>query len=182
MTRPTLLALLTAVTLTSTAWADEPLIAFGSDSETSGKGALAGPNAAVPTFTENKDAVLITTPNWWSTLVQFEKFTPVPMNQISPSDFLTLKIRGSASGQNPKLKVVLSSPEWKGRAEWTFDLSGIEPDKFQTVRAETDFGHPEGGETAAAPSSLGVIQMATRGQDNLPWQFEIQSLGVSETK
>jgi hypothetical protein len=172
------LAAALVLTLVPAAWSAEPLLTFGTESLTAGKCATHGPNAAVPTLVEVKDSMQLTTPNWWSALIQVEKFTPVSLAGVAPTDFLTLTVKGHAGGPSPKLKVLLFSPDWQKKAEWEFDLSGIKPDEFTTIKAGSSLGEPL-GEGNSTLSSVGVVQMATRGNDNQAWNLDIQSIGVA---
>lgn len=165
--------------LAPAAWSAEPLITFGSGSPTAGKGKTAGPNASVPTLVETKDSVLLTTPNWWSALVQYEHLTPVPLAKVLPTDSLTLTIKGTASGPAPKLKLLLFTSNWQQKGEWTFDLSALKPDQYTVIKAETAFGKSVAAGNALLTEGVGVIQLATRGNDHLEWSLEIQSLGTA---
>lgn len=161
------------------AWSAEALVTFGTGSPTAGKGKTAGPNATVPTLVETKDSVLLTTPNWWSALVQYEHLTPVPLAKVLPTDSLTLTIKGTASGTAPKLKLLLFTSNWQQKGEWTFDLSTLKPDQYTVIKAETSFGKSVAAGNALITEGAGVIQIATRGNDNLEWSLEIQSLGTA---
>jgi len=173
------LAAVLVFVLVPAAWSAEPLLTFGTESLTGGKCATHGPNAAIPTLTESKDSLQLTTPNWWSTIIQVEKFTPVSFAEVAPADFLTLTVKGHASGSSPKLKVLLFSPDWQKKAEWDFDLSDIKPDEFTTIKAGSSLGEPLGEGNASVPPSVGVVQMVTRGSDNQAWNLDIQSIGVA---
>ena len=172
-------AIACAFALVPAAWSSEPLISFGTDSATAGKGKTSGPHAEVPTLVETSDAIQLSTPNWWSALIQFEKFAPVAFDGVAPTDFLTLTVKGHASGPSPKLKVLLFSPDWKKKAEWDFDLSAIKPDEFTTIKAGSSLGEPVGEGQTGVPPSVGVLQVTTRGNDDKAWSLEIQSIGAA---
>ena len=163
--------------LASVAWSAETLITFGSGSPTAGKGKTAGPHATVPTLVENKDSVTLTTPNWWSALVQYEHLTPVPLAKIPPAESLTLAIKGVASGDSPKLKMILFTSNWQQKGEWTFDLSGLKADQFTTIKADAPLGKVVSAGNGLLTEGVGVIQLATRGNNHLEWSLEIQSIG-----
>lgn len=167
-----------ALSFIPAAWSAEALITFGSGSPTAGKCKTAGPNASVPTLTENKDSVLLSTPNWWSSLVQYEHFKPVSLAAIQPGDFLTLTLKGAPSGSSPKLLVLLFTPDWQQKAQFSFDLSSVKPDQFTTIKADVAFGKAVPAGNGLLTTGVGVIQLATRGTDNLEWSLEIQSIGV----
>jgi hypothetical protein len=171
--------LIGVLTLAPAAWSAESLITFGTGSPTAGKGKTAGPNASVPTLVETKDSVLLTTPNWWSALVQYEHLTPVPLAKVLPADSLTLTLKGSASGPNPKLRMLLFTSNWQQKGEWTFDLANLKPDQYSVIKAETSFGKVVTAGNGLLTEGVGVIQFATRGNDHLEWSLEIQSIGTA---
>ncbi|MEZ0217180.1 MAG: hypothetical protein ACAH89_08600 [Rariglobus sp.] len=168
------------LTLAPSLWSADALITFGSGSPTAGKGKTAGPNATAPTLVETKDSVVLTTPNWWSALVQYEHFTPVSLTKkVQPADSLTLAIKGTASGPSPKLKLLLFTSNWQQKGEWTFDLSALKPDQYTVIKADASFGQVVTAGNGLLTEGVGVIQIATRGNDHLEWSLDIQSIGVA---
>ena len=161
------------------AWSADALITFGTGSNTAGKGKTAGPNAAVPTLAETKDSIQLTTPNWWSTLLQFEHFTPIPLVNATPADSLTLTAKGAPSGPTPKLIVIVFNSSWQERAEYSFDLSTLKSDQFTTIKAATTLGKAAEAGSGLLTSGVGVLQMTTRGNDNQAWDLEIKSIGTT---
>lgn len=168
-----------ALSFAPAAWSADALITFGTGSNTAGKGKTAGPNAAVPTLVETKDSIQLNTPNWWSTLLQFENFTPIPLVNATPADSLTLTIKGAPSGTEPKLLVIVFNSSWQERAEYSFDLSTIKPDQFTTIKAATTLGKAAEKGSGLLTTGVGVLQMTTRGNDHLDWSLEIKSIGTT---
>lgn len=158
------------------------LVEFGSESKTAGKGKTSGPNAATVDLAETKDGIMVHTPNVWSCLLQYEKIE-VDFSETSPKDYLTIQVKGTVTGNNPQLKVLFFTPDWKQKSTWVFDLSKIDPDEYTTIKATTPLNKPleaPADSTVEFSGVFGIIQIATKAEEtNTGWAFGIKSFGFT---
>lgn len=163
--------------------ASEVVLSLGSESSTSGKAKPAGPFAQNLTVTETKDSVQISTPNFWSGQVQFDGLK-MDLSSAKSTSSLAIEVKGSVTGKNPKLRVILFAPGWVAKSAWQFDLTDINPDDYTIVKAISPLATPSeesDGPPLDVNGLVGVMQMITTGQDtDKPWDLEIKSIQIVE--
>jgi hypothetical protein len=181
--RPLFSAFLLGALALTTAVAADPLVGFGENSATAGKHTLMGPSAPKVQLTETKDSLQIQAPDPWSTIVQFLELSPISLASIKPSDSLTVTVKGSPGGNEPRLRIQIVSPgNWQQWASWEFDLSSVRPDEYTTITADTAFQAPSAKLGETLPANLGTLQIFTLGKSPGPWELEIQSVGTAPAK
>lgn len=180
--KPALLAGIFAFAVAS-ALAEEPILTFGSKSATAGKGKPAGAAAEAIGMTELDDSIVITSPNFWSTQVQYENITMDTATAV-PEKFLTVEIKGTVTGKNPKLRLVLIGPGWGSKSIWHFDLSEVSPDGYTVVKSTTPLSEPaepNEGQPLQVGGPVSALQILTAAEaTDKPWSLEIKSVGLAD--
>jgi hypothetical protein len=159
----------------------EVLIAFGSAGPVAGKFKASG-NAAAQLAVEDVDGALkIRSPNFWTTQAQGTELG-IDLTKASPKDFLAIEIKGTVTDEKPILRLILLSADWSQKSEYTFDLSGINPDTFTVVKARSALGTPDNAidtNLVDLGVPVGVAQILTTAQlGNRSWRLELKSLQI----
>ena len=124
-------------------------------------------------------ALLMQADHFWENVFKVQKNIG-DTTEVTPAQFLKLEAMLDTKDQNPVLKLLVFSKDWKKKALWEFDLSGAKQGAFVTLTATTPVDQPMEGSDADFNISQGIggIQFATAAKGVNPWSLRIKSLAV----
>lgn len=170
------------VTVSASVFA-QPLLSFGSPGRAAGAFRAAGEVPESISVTDTEFSLRIRSPNYWSLHAQattlYADYADADM-----ADYFAIEVRGTITDESPVLRIVLISDDWSSKSEWTFNLSGINPDSYTTIRATEPIATPKPvDETpplnlSAPVNNAQILAFASVG--NRPWHLEIRSLQVTK--